>query len=772
MGNRNIFKKVLVLLVLQLLIFLPAFADSGPGVLNWRSFLSYNRVVDFVYQDQKFFCATTSGFFIYNKEENEIIPFSKVNGMNDIGLAHIASDNKTDYVILAYENSNIDLYKDGEFVNLPELKLSQISGDKSINDLSANDGVAYLSTGIGLVLLNLDKIEIKETVRFFSDSITANVLFTKIIGNKIYAATSIGLFSTTLNNSFLTNYLTWEKISNDPFLHITQYNGKIYASKANDIYRLENGTMNFFKTSELPISHLDEGKGGIWVSAFSTSGGSGYLINENAQIIDSVPCRAPVKIISLPDGSTWFGDKSIYFFKEYYGLRKKTNATSSEAFLPTGPVVSTSFDISVHNGELWVAHGGLNLNWQGTKDRSMFSHYKDNHWNNFSWISENTWYQDFVRILKNQSTGKVYAGSFSGGLVIVNPDNSFETYDQGNLPNWFGNPGLHNVAGLAIDSKNNLWISNYGGDNELTVMTPNKQFYQLKTVSNNLGSLPHSSADVIIDDYDQKWFLAPAGGGVIVYDDNGTIEMNTDDRYRILKSGTDNGGLLDNSTTSILKDNDGSIWIGTKNGISIVYCPGDVINGNCEATPKIVQNEEGINDYLFARQNVSSMAVDGANRKWVGTDNGVWLVSEDGEKVIYRFNVDNSPLPSNEILRINIDPVNGDVYFSTQKGIVSFRSTATKASETDDQAKLLIYPNPVPANYSGMIAIRNLSNESDVRITDVSGQLVFKTKSLGGQAVWNGKDYLGRNAQSGVYLVFVVSKDGSKKQEGKFIITR
>src|SRR5690606_33054955 len=139
------------------------------------------------------------------------------------------------------------------------------------------------------------------------------------------------------------------------------------------------------------------------------------------------------------------------------------------------------------------------------------------------------------------------------------------------------------------------------------------------------------------------------------------------------------------------------------------------------------------------------------NRKWVGTANGVWLISEDGEKVIYRFSEDNSPLPSNQIRRINIDPVTGDVYISTSKGLVSFRSTATEGKEAIEDP-LLVYPNPVPPGFSGMIAVRGLTENADVRITDISGQLVYRTKAFGGQAVWNGRDYTGHKVQSGVYL--------------------
>jgi hypothetical protein len=171
--------------------------------------------------------------------------------------------------------------------------------------------------------------------------------------------------------------------------------------------------------------------------------------------------------------------------------------------------------------------------------------------------------------------------------------------------------------------------------------------------------------------------------------------------------------------------------------------------------------------YLFAGSNVRSIAVDGANRKWVGTDEGLWLLSPDASQIVYKFTVDNSPLPSNLISKISIDKVTGDVYIGTDQGLVVYRSTATEGGAANEN--VLAFPNPVPSGYSGTIAITGLVTNADVRITDISGQLVYRTTALGGQAIWNGKDYTGHTPQSGVYLVFASSSDGTQTYAGKII---
>lgn len=226
------------------------------------------------------------------------------------------------------------------------------------------------------------------------------------------------------------------------------------------------------------------------------------------------------------------------------------------------------------------------------------------------------------------------------------------------------------------------------------------------------------------------------------------------------------GGLPDNTVYCLAKDRRGSIWIGTANGIGIVNCPSQVIAGDCESELRIVQYDQ-FAGYLFQNEQVRTIAVDGANRKWIGTNNGVWLISDDGEEILHRFTESNSPLPSNRIQNIRIDPISGEVYFGTENGLVSYRGTATEPKAR--QEEILVFPNPVPSGYSGPIAFRDLTANADLRITDMSGQLIFRTRAQGGQAVWNGKDYTGRRPQSGVYLIFVTDPQGRETGVGKMV---
>jgi ligand-binding sensor domain-containing protein len=262
------------------------------------------------------------------------------------------------------------------------------------------------------------------------------------------------------------------------------------------------------------------------------------------------------------------------------------------------------------------------------------------------------------------------------------------------------------------------------------------------------------------------WIVSPLENGLICYDHGNSVDDINDDHWKLYRTGTGNGNLPSNNVLCVAKDKSGFIWIGTDDGIGIIECAQDVFNTGCEAILPVVQ-QGNFAGYLFKGENVRSIMVDGADRKWIATKNGVWLISADGEKVIERFTEDNSPLLSNDVKRIAINSKTGEVYFATAKGICSFRGTASDADQTN--SNLLVFPNPVPPGYNGIIAIRGVAENSIVKITELDGRLVYQTKALGGQAVWDGKDYKGRKISSGVYLVLIDSADKKKKMSAKII---
>jgi ligand-binding sensor domain-containing protein len=320
------------------------------------------------------------------------------------------------------------------------------------------------------------------------------------------------------------------------------------------------------------------------------------------------------------------------------------------------------------------------------------------------------------------------------------------------------------VVGFKFDADKNLWISNYAAPEQLVVKKRDGSWQKF--------GFPYSTSErtasqIEIDNANQKWMVAPRGIGIFVLNDNNTIDNKNDDQIKKLTTGIGYGNLPNNEVYCITKDKDGKMWVGTADGIAIFNCPESTFSTQgCDAELKVVKYDLNAG-LLFQREAVKTIAVDGGNNKWIGTNNGVWLITDDAEKIIHHFNKDNSPLPNNEVTKIVVHPKTGEVFIATNSGLVSYRGEATEGSENNDE--LSIFPNPVPSNYGGVVAIKGLVENADVRITDVAGQLVYRTKASGGQAVWNGKTYLGKKPSTGVYYVFVTNSDGSEAKSGKFI---
>lgn len=736
----------------------------------WRSHLPYNTALSIAWDGgTKLHVATEKTYFIYDISTKESEGFSKTEGMSDVGMSCIGYDKATSTTILGYANGNIDLYQDGGFFNIADLKLKNVTGSKKINTIHADDGYAYLSTDVGIIVIDLERREIKENYVFSSGGQNIGIYEVAFSANKIYAATQKGLYSNNKNGINLQAFTSWTKIDTTrSFISIaTLGDNQIFVTGTDSLFELKNNALKFVYRSDTNTSRIDMGIDGLIVSeayAKTFSGKGKKISTTDYSILDSFKvngfCRQAIQTQS---------DK-IFLADEFGGLSLREFKGDPYALIPPdGPSSFPCYDVFVYNKELWVAHGGFDDKYKANSNPAGFSGLIDGKWKRFSTYSYEPFklnLKDFSRIIKTKN-GILYAGSAQSGLFVLNPDGTTESYAKNSFVDSSSVSGSwYIIGGFAEDDDNNLWMTVYGGKHELVVRTSDGTWFPIAVGISHSGT-PNAAAEIIVDDYGQKWYAKTgAMSGVVVYDDNKTPTVTYDDKFTLLLTGKGAGGLADNEVYCLAKDKNGNIWIGTKNGISIVSCPSQVIAGTCEAENRIVQYDK-FAGYLFQGEVVKTIAVDGANRKWIGTNNGVWLISADGDKIVSRFTEDNSPLPSNLIQKITIDPATGDVYIGTEQGLVSYRGTATDGGKENTDVK--VFPNPIKSGYTGMIAIKGLVENADVRITDISGQLVYRTKALGGQAVWNGVDYTGRRPQSGVYLVFITNKDGSQTKVSKMV---
>ncbi len=743
--------------------------NNLPGIGLWREHLPYQSSIDVTASVNKIYSATPFSLFTIDIATKEVQRISKVSGLSETGISTIKFDQVSNKLIVAYNNSNIDILDAKGINNLPDLKRENISGDKSIYHIYPANTIAYLSTGIGVIVIDVIKYEIKDSwlIGNAGKHVKTN-MFTRD-NNFFYAATDEGLKRTRVTNINPADFRNWDNLSGANGLSaigcrgVVNVENKIVALQRDTLF-LQNGiTWSLFYADGWPVVSITESENKLLVCQRQNNGDSRVVVLNADGSINKI-LQQPT-VISFPKKA--IVNKGTYWVADQYGGLSHWFGNTHEQFKLNSPEDIATGNMTFFNNTLFVAAGSVNDAWNYQYNSSGVYRYSDGTWTNFNRFkfTQIDSLLDFVTVAADPRDGTVWAGSYGGGLLHIKDNNQFNIFKQNSpISATIGDPTSYRVSGLAFDKDNNLWVSNYGAVPQLHVLKNNNSW---RSFSIPFNLFENAVSQILIDDINQKWIVSPKGGGLIVFNHGNSIDDVSDDKWRLYTIGSGNGNLPSPLVLSIAKDKNGFIWIGTRNGIAVIQCPEQVFSGNgCEAVLPVTQ-QGGFNNYLFKDEEIRSIAVDGANRKWIATQNGVWLISPDGDKVIEHFTESNSALLSDDVKSVAINGSNGEVFFATAKGIISYRGTATEATEKTEN--LLVFPNPVPPGYSGTIVIKGLAENSVVKIAELNGRLVFQAKTLGGQAVWNGMDYRGRKIASGVYLVFVTDELNREKAVGKIV---
>ena len=720
--------------------------------------------------DSKIFCATPYSVFTVDLNDRSIERLSKITGLSETGVSAINYDESSHKLFVAYSNSNIDIIYRNDIFNIPDIKRENISGDKTVYKIYSLNNNYYLSTGLGIIVVDGDQYEIKDSWLIGNNGNNVRVNGFTSDGNYFYAATDEGLKRIPVNSSNPENYLNWELLSGINGLSggacsdVVSVNSKIVVSKNDSLFVLNGNTWTLFYASGNKITSINSSGGRIEVCHLLPGPVSDVVIlNSDGSIGKTIQQNGvtpfPKKAI-LYNGDYWIADA-------YNALSEfSAGSTADDVFSPDSPEGIASGDMMICQDVFYATAGTVNDSWNYQYNGNGIYRYKNGEWKNINRFHYPVLDSmlDFITVAADPRDQSVWAGSFGGGLLHIKPDETFEIFKQNSSiqPHPL-DPGSYRVAGLFFDPQQNLWISNFGSPQPLVVRKADGTW---KNFSLPFNLTENAVSQIVMDDGGQLWIDSPLQNGLICYNYGNSIDDTGDDHWKLFGSGAGNGNLPSNNVLSIAKDKSGFIWVGTDNGIGIIQCPGDVFSSGCEAILPVVP-QGNFAGYLFSGQSAQSIAVDGADRKWIATPNGLWLISADGESVIQQFTEDNSPLLSNNVKKIAIDGKTGEVYIATDKGICSFRSTATEADETN--SGVLVFPNPVPPGYTGTIAIKGLAENSIVKITELNGRMVYQTNTLGGQAVWDGKDYKGRKISSGIYLVLVSTDDRTQKTVSKIV---
>ncbi|MGQ1788268.1 type IX secretion system anionic LPS delivery protein PorZ [Saccharicrinis sp. GN24d3] len=767
---------------------------------SWQDYLSFANVHSVEKVNNRIYAATNVGLFSYDTEENVVEKITKLNGLSDIEITAIATSSSLNILIVGYDNGNIDLVSNNDVWNIPDLKFKELLSDKEINHIHVVNNLAYCSTTFGIIVLDLVKKEISDTYLIGDNSSYLGVNQVTTSSDSIYAATEKGILGAPLQSNLLSFYQTWRTVSSDnkEYLSLVSINDELVASGKNgnsaQIMRYANGNWeNLFQlTKFVDLKQYNS-------QLYTISSDIIYKYDNNLSIVDSIHQYSIdgtelttdfSSVLIDENNDRWVGDASN-------GLIQISNSNDIQ-ILPDGPSSNKAYKMAASENALWVV-AGINHYVDPEFHPAECSILRNNEWKHFTWQNNdflsNAYNLNDIAIDPRNENHAFISSAHSGIFEFLNDEIVTHYIDtEKNAP--IDSAYIWRlVNGVVMDGDGNLFANNMS-DSIPVIVKPD---LLLNTDSANhygwylydYDTFGGADSDpwmwqTIVTSWGHLWSISVRNPvGLFVYDTSGTIETDSDDNYRyagdVNNSGNsklllwdEDGDEIDLEPICLAEDKNGYIWVGTTSGIVVYYRPTEIFNLDkpIASRVKIPRNDgSGLADYLLENVQVNVMAVDGANRKWVGTEsNGVYLISSDGTETILEFSTSNSPLLSDRILSLAINPNSGEVFMGTDKGILSYRGTAIEGKPTYSSVKA--FPNPVNPNYEGLITVTGLMEDSNIRITDISGKIVYQANSTGGQIVWDGKNMYNENVRSGVYLVFATNEDGSEDMVTKIMIIR
>lgn len=514
----------------------------------------------------------------------------------------------------------------------------------------------------------------------------------------------------------------------------------------------------------LQVARVGLNGGNIYVS---TQSGDVWMASENTNLIDKSKWA---QTTSYPDNIFVDDDSDT-----------ENNRELVSSLSPGGPSYNYFGYLRVHNGKLYAANGYSDLTFT-----AALQVYDGTDWTLYENDIEDQIGHPFVNLfccdIDPTDESHVFAGGRTG-LYEYRNSRFVREYTNDNSPletaETVGgdNKNYVLVTSVEFDRQGNLWVANS--------TSPSTSILKL----NRDGSWESHHHDELMVSYNNRRYALEHMEDMM-FDSRGLMWMNNNywNMPALIRYDTSNDDITVYSdfenqdgtsltmsfVNSVVEDRDGNIWMGTSSGPGYIESTQAASGQLTFIQPKIPRND-GTNyaDYLLNNIPISAVAIDGGNRKWLGTSgNGIYLISADNMAQLQHFTTENSPLLSDNIQAIAINNTTGEVFFGTDKGLCSYMSDATAPADEMEKDNVYAYPNPVEPGYTGLITVVGLSFDADVKITTATGYLVAEGRSNGGMFTWDGRDRDGRRVASGVYNIVTAKSDGSKGTVCKVAVVR
>lgn len=732
------------ILVLSFLLHFSLQAQENIPLGTWRAHVSFHDLDQIVDSEEKIYAANEVGLLELDVASGELTTISKLDGLNSAPVSALGYSQTSQSLIVGHQNGLITILSENVLEEVDVLAVaSSITGSRNVHHISTQESRAYLSTDFGLVVFNLSNRQVIETYRDLGATGGQLTIFGSVVfQDTLWLATAKGVLGGSLNGSTnLLDFRNWKRYDTGDLdaqiRSLAVLNNKLHTVINNKgIFRLEGD--EWVATGLLQSKDFTALRAGTNKLLICTT--------DELWTYDGVSVsQLGVSIVSKPEGV--LESNGIVWVADGKNGLVSISGNDIKSFKPNAPSGNSYWRLTSRESRIIGMKGGF-ANGIPLERIGVVDQFVNGQWNSGS----TTLATDVVDFAQIGTT--LYYASFGTGLEKID-DNTSVIYDPSNSPLNYDNSTSQKVLVSTIESREgSLWVVNYGASASLLELQSDQTWKQ------HSNSLPQTAfaTELLFDRSGNAWMIIDPfrGGGIVVYNP-------TTSQSKFLTKSSGQGTLPSLTIKSMALDRDGAMWIGTDEGVVYFSNPGTVLSSNVDATRPIFENR-----FLLRDETITAIAIDGGNRKWLGTTNGVWLFDPLGEELIYNFTEENSPLLSNEIISISIDENSGEVFFATANGLVSFRADATKGRDAFEAVK--IFPNPVDPGFNGIVAIEGLLTDAVVKITDMGGNLVWQTRANGGTAAWNARHLNGNRVSSGVYLVFATSEDGSEKHVGKIAV--
>tara|TARA_B110000503_G_scaffold143031_1_gene242198 strand:+ start:9171 stop:11561 length:2391 start_codon:yes stop_codon:yes gene_type:complete len=762
----------------------------------WEGHFSYLNIIDIVNTNNRVYAAAENAVFSYDSTTNQIETITTLNGLSGELISGLHYSNEYQLLLIGYENGLIEVYSesDQEILKVVDIinKVTIPSSQKRINHFNEFNSLVYIATDYGISIYDLENLEFGDTYFIGSNGTQVAVKQTGIRNNKIYAniENDSGIKFAPLSNPNLIDFQQWSTILTGNFVNLLADDNDLIVTSSNAVtskLNADNTLTQLFVSESLPED--------LYISENQLIETLSNKINFYDEYFNLTHAIGPITDFPAPytctisfGGNIFIGTSGgVNTGKSGFGVLKTrlTSLDSFEEIHPDGPLSNSSFSLKFKNNDLWLTYGGYGIffQWSGGQSSTGISRYRQNEWLNIPYDSINSMVSSpqFLShtAINPFNTDQVFISSYYSGLIEVNNQDIVNIYNENNSTLKPFIPNRYLTSACKFDDNGALWVTTGRVQSPLSKFENNQwTSYDFSAIISDPINDELGFSEVVIGPDQTKW-IGSYRNGLIGFNETGMLLKNISDE--------DVANLPTTAIKSLALDKNNVLWIGTYRGLRVLYNTSNFFTENNVRTEPIIILEEGLPKELLAQQFITDIIVDGSNNKWVSTaDAGVFYLSSSGQNTIYQFTKDNSPLPSNSVNDMALDSDNGVVYFGTNRGLVAFNTGGSSTSSSLED--VYAYPNPVRPGFNmaeDKIKIKNISENINIKITDIEGNLVAEAQSNvnlrykghnleidGGTAYWNGKNLANNTVASGVYVVLFSDFDTFETKVSKIMIIR